>query len=187
MISPVLCLLRLSVGCSMVLLVACQTTKDTRHRIVVSAADQRMAVFEDEKPIGFFRVSTSKFGLGSQPGSNRTPTGQLEIAEKIGGGQRSGMKFSSRVPTGEIVRPNSPGRDPIVTRILWLKGLERQNANTHSRTVYIHGTPEEWRLGTPASYGCVRMSSRDVIWLYDHVGEGAKVQIFPTPLRYHLK
>jgi lipoprotein-anchoring transpeptidase ErfK/SrfK len=91
------------------------------------------------------------------------------------------------VPTGDIVRPNAPGRDPIVTRILWLKGLERQNSNTHSRTIYIHGTPEEWRLGTPASYGCVRMSSRDVIWLYDKVGEGARVQIVATPLRHHLR
>ena len=180
-------LFRLLPGFVFLFVASCRSTKDTRHRIVVSAADQRMAVFEDEKPIGFFKVSTSKFGLGNRPGSNCTPTGNLEIAEKIGGGQRSGMKFSSRVPTGDIVRPNAPGRDPVVTRILWLKGLERQNSNTHRRTIYIHGTPEEWRLGTPASYGCVRMSSRDVIWLYDKVGEGARVQIVATPLRYHLK
>ena len=173
---------------ALLFLVSCtSTTKDTRHRLVVSAADQRMAVFEDEKPIGFFKVSTSKFGLGSQPGSNRTPLGKLEVAEKIGGGQPAGMKFVSRVPTGEIVRPNTPHRDPIVTRILWLKGLERQNANTHSRTVYIHGTPEEWKLGTAASYGCVRMSSQDVIWLYNKVGTGAKVEIVAQPLRYVLR
>ncbi len=180
-------LLRFVQGLLLLVLVSCQAAKDTRHRIVVSAADQRMAVFEDEKPIGFFKVSTSKFGLGSQPGSNRTPLGQMEIAEKVGGGQRSGMKFVSRRPTGEIVKPNAPGRDPIVTRILWLKGLEKQNANTYARTIYIHGTAEEWRLGTAASYGCVRMSSPDVIWLYDKVGEGAKVQIVAPPLRYFIR
>ncbi len=168
-------------------LVSCQGVTDTRHRLVVSAADQRMVVFEDEKPIGFFRISTSKFGLGSGANSYRTPLGLHRIAQKIGGGQPSGMKFQSRVPTGEIVRVNARHRDPIVTRILWLDGLEFQNRNTHKRTVYIHGTPEEWRLGTAASYGCIRMSSKDVIWLYDHVNVGAKVQIVAQPLRYFLK
>ena len=97
-------------------------------------------------------------------------------------GQPSGMKFKSRKATGEIVPVNAPGRDPIVTRILWLKGLEAQNQNTYSRYIYIHGTPEEHRIGTPASYGCVRMRSPDIVWLYDTVGKGAKVEIVPGPL-----
>ena len=106
----------------------------------------------------------------------------MEIAEKIGGGQPLGMKFKDRKPTGEIVPANAPGRDPIVTRILWLKGLEPQNALAHDRDIYIHGTAEEWRIGTPASYGCIRMRSRDVATLFDTIGIGAQVEITPGPL-----
>ena len=155
---------------------------DTRHRMIVSVAEQRMVVLDDGKPIAQFPVSTSKFGLGSSGRSNFTPLGRHAIAKKIGGGQPSGMKFKSRKATGEIVPVNAPGRDPIVTRILWLKGLEAQNQNTYSRYIYIHGTPEEHRIGTPASYGCVRMRSPDIVWLYDTVGKGAKVEIVPGPL-----
>lgn len=150
--------------------------------MIISAADQRMAVYEEDKPLAFFKISTSKFTLSDSPGSNGTPLGRMEIAEKIGGGQPLGMKFSSREPTGEIVPVNAPGRDPIVTRILWLRGLESQNANTYGRFIYIHGTPEERFLGRPASFGCIRMSSRDVAWLYSTVGEGAQVQVVREPL-----
>ena len=136
-----------------------------------------MVVYRKGERIATYPVSTSKFGLGDRPGSRATPLGRLEIAKKIGGGQPSGMKFRSRRATGEIVRANAPGRDPIVSRILWLKGLESQNRNAYRRTIYIHGTAEEWRIGTPASYGCVRMKSRDVIALYNTVGVGAKVEI----------
>ena len=161
---------------------------DTRHRLVVSVAQQRMVLFEQDKgdpkarPVRIFAVSTSKFGTGSAPASNYTPLGKHEIAKKIGGGQPLGMKFKSRVPTGEIVAPNSPGRDPIVTRIMWLRGLESRNANTYQRLVYIHGTPEESRLGTRASYGCIRMGSRDIMWLYDKLGNKVRVDIVPGPL-----
>lgn len=172
-------LLRFLLTGSGLLLVSCA---DTRHRMIVSVAEQRMVVLDKGQPIANFPVSTSKFGLGSSGRSNFTPLGRHEIAKKIGGGQPSGMKFKSRKPTGEIVPVNAPGRDPIVTRILWLKGLEEQNRNTYSRYIYIHGTPEESRIGTPASYGCVRMRSVDVVWLYDKVGTGAKVDIVPGPL-----
>ena len=84
--------------------------------------------------------------------------------------------------TGEIVAPNSPGRDPIVTRILWLRGREAQNANAFGRYIYIHGTPEERLIGTPASYGCIRMRSTDVVQLYNIVGIGAAVTIVDVPL-----
>lgn len=92
------------------------------------------------------------------------------------------MKFKDRRPTGEIVRADAPGRDPIVTRILWLKGLEAQNEHAFARTIYIHGTAEEWRVGSPASYGCIRMRSRDVVRLYDLLGLGARVDITTAPL-----
>lgn len=155
---------------------------DTRHRIIVSVAEQRMVVLDDGKPVAQFPVSTSRFGLGSSPKTNNTPLGRHKIAKKIGGDQPAGMKFKSRIPTGEIVAVDAPGRDPVVTRILWLKGLEKQNRSTYSRYIYIHGTPEERKIGHPASFGCIRMKSQDVIWLYDEVGRGAKVDIIPGPV-----
>lgn len=151
--------------------------KDRIHTMVVSIPEQRMALYRKGKLIQTYDVSTSKFCISTRSGSNGTPLGLHEVAKKVGGGQPSGMKFSSRRPTGEIVPVNAPGRDPIVTRILWLRGLESSNRNSYSRTIYIHGTPEEWRIGTPASYGCVRMRSRDIIRLYNTVGVGAKVDI----------
>ena len=81
-----------------------------------------------------------------------------------------------------MATPNAPGRDPIVTRIIWLRGREPQNANAFRRDIYIHGTPEERNLGLPVSYGCVRMKSDDVIKLYDMVGPGAQVSIVDAPL-----
>jgi lipoprotein-anchoring transpeptidase ErfK/SrfK len=166
------------------LLAGC-ASKDRVHTVRVSVPQQQMAVYKRGVEIARYDVSTSKFGLGDQRGSNRTPVGTMEIAKKIGGGQRMGMKFKSRRPTGEIVLPNTPGRDPIVTRILWLRGLEARNRNTFRRTIYIHGTPEEWKIGTPASYGCIRMRSRDVVDLYGTVGVGARVEVttetLPSP------
>ena len=161
------------------LLVGCA---DHDHQVVVSIPDQRMAVLKRGEPIAMYPVSTSRFGLGDRAGSNATPLGQLEIAEKIGGGAPLGEKFKSRQPTGEVVAVNAPGRDPIVTRILWLRGLEAQNAHAHDRCIYIHGTPEEWRIGRPASFGCIRMRSRDVAALFDEIGTGARVSILTEPL-----
>ena len=129
-----------------------------------------------------YPVSTSKFGLGDRPGSRFTPLGKLQIAEKIGDNAPPGTVFKDRRRTGEVVLANSPGRDPIVTRILWLRGLEGQNANAFGRDIYIHGTPEEWRIGSAASYGCIRMRSTDIIQLYNIVGIGAAVTIVDTSL-----
>ncbi len=156
--------------------------RDRDHTIRVSIADQKMVLFDKGVEMKRYDISTSRFGLGDLPGSRATPLGQLEIAEKIGGGQASGMKFKSRRPTGEIVAVNAPGRDPIVTRILWLRGLEPQNRHAYERKIYIHGTPEEWKMGTPASFGCIRMRSRDVMDLYGIVGKGARVDISREPL-----
>jgi len=163
-------------------LASCGTRKDTRNQLYVSVSDQRMLLVHDGKPVKSYAVSTSKFGIGSRNGSNRTPLGRLEVARKIGGGAPAGMVFKSRRPTGEVLRPNAPGRDPVVSRILWLHGKEPHNRNTFGRCVYIHGTPEEWRLGTPASYGCIRMGMKDVVDLYDRVGEGAEVRVMRCSL-----
>ncbi len=141
-----------------------------------------MAVLEDGALLTNYPISTSKYGVGDAPGSCRTPLGNLEIAQKIGGEAPSGAVFKDRRRTGEIVPPDAPGRDPIVSRILWLRGREPRNARAFARTIYIHGTPEERNIGLPVSYGCVRMRSRDVIQLYDIVGEGAQVTIVDVPL-----
>ena len=156
--------------------------KDTIHTVRISVADQKMVVLRKGTPIATYDVSTSKFGIGDQRGSYRTPLGKMEVAKKIGDGQPVGMKFSSRRPTGEIVPIDAPGRDPIVTRILWLKGLESQNARAFDRGIYIHGTAEERNIGRPMSYGCIRMRSRDVISLYNTIGIGARVEITPVSI-----
>lgn len=156
--------------------------RDTIHTMVVSVPDQKLALYRKGQLVHLYDVSTSKFCLSSREGSYGTPLGKHEVAKKIGGGQPEGMKFSGRRPTGEIVQPNAPGRDPIVSRILWLTGLERTNRNSYRRCIYIHGTAEEWRVGTPASYGCIRMRSHDVMNLYRTIGVGAKVEIVNEPL-----
>src|SRR5262245_17104300 len=155
---------------------------DTQHHIVISTRDQKLAILDHGTLLATYPVSTSKLGLGDSLRSSRTPLGQLEVAKKIGDNAPFGAVFKDRVRTGEIVAPNSPGRDPIVTRILWLRGREAQNANAFGRYIYIHGTPEERLIGTPSSYGCIRMRSVDVVQLYNIVGVGAEVTIVETPL-----
>src|SRR5436190_7390970 len=158
-------------------LTSCATQRDVQHRVVISVKDQRLALLDRETLVAIYPVSTSKYGIGDWRGSYRTPLGQLEVAQKIGDGMPPGTVFKDRRRTGEIVGVNAPGRDPIVTRIIWLRGLEWQNVNAFHRDIYIHGTPEERNIGLPVSYGCVRMRSEDVIKLYDMVGRGARVSI----------
>ena len=150
---------------------------DTHHQMIVSVPDQQMLVLTDGKPVALYRISTSKYGTGDREGSYATPLGRLCVRQKIGERAPLGAVFHSRRPTGEVLQPNAPGRDPIVTRILWLDGLESHNRNAFNRCIYIHGTPQEAMLGTPASYGCIRMRSADVANLYDLVGRGARVEI----------
>jgi lipoprotein-anchoring transpeptidase ErfK/SrfK len=149
---------------------------------VISTRDQKLALLDRGNVMAIYPVSTSKFGLGDWRGSRFTPLGQLQIAEKIGDNAAPGTVFKNRNRTGEVVLANSPGRDPIVTRILWLRGRESQNANAFARDIYIHGTPEERLIGTPASYGCVRMRSTDIVQLYNIVGVGAAVTIVDASL-----
>ena len=148
---------------------------DTHNKMIVSVRDQKMLLVRDGTPVKSYKISTSKFGVGDRPGSNCTPLGRLQVAKKIGDRAAIGSVFKTRRPTGEIIKPNAPGRDPVVTRIMWLTGTESRNQNTFRRTIYIHGTPEEFRLGSPASFGCIRMGSRDVADLYNRVGTGADV------------
>jgi lipoprotein-anchoring transpeptidase ErfK/SrfK len=163
-------------------LVACKSTPP-KADVVVSVKDQKLGVYDPTgKLVKSYKISTSKFGLGDTPGSNCTPLGKHEIVAKIGHGLPKGAVLKSRSWNGEVIQPNAPGRDPIVSRILWLKGLENQNRNAFRRYIYIHGTPEETRLGKPASYGCIRMSMADVIRLFEDLPVGAKVEITPRPL-----
>ena len=155
---------------------------DTSHQLVISVPEQRMVVIKDGIPLAIYPVSTSKFGLGDRPGSSETPFGALEIADKIGGGCPAGTAFKNREPTGEIVTADAPGRDTIVSRILWLRGLDPDNQNAYDRYIYIHGTAAERSVGLPVSYGCIRMRSLDIIALYDEIGVGAKVFIRVAPL-----
>jgi lipoprotein-anchoring transpeptidase ErfK/SrfK len=123
-----------------------------------------------------YAVSTSKFGLGFEPGSFQTPTGRFSVSEKIGAGAAPGEIFVGRVSTGEIGQPTDE-EDRVQTRILRLDGLDPENANTRDRYIYIHGTNAESLLGTPASHGCVRMNNWDVIDLFDRVEPGIGVMI----------
>jgi lipoprotein-anchoring transpeptidase ErfK/SrfK len=150
--------------------------------LVVSVTDQTLALVEGGLVKERFSVSTSRFGLGDGTGSYATPLGSLEIASKIGANAPLGAVFKSRKMTGEVLQPNAAGRDPIVTRILWLRGLERGNARAYSRNIYIHGTPVEQLIGRPASFGCIRMRSRDIARLFSAVSVGTKIAVMNTGL-----
>ena len=164
------------------IIVASCAAPDTRHHVVISAREQKLALLDRGNLMAVYPISTSKFGLGDWPGSSFTPLGELEIAKKIGDNAPPGTVFKDRRRTGEIIAPDSPGRDPIVTRILWLRGREARNAHAYGRMIYIHGTPEERLIGIAASYGCIRMRSRDIINLYDIVDVGAAVTVVDEPL-----
>jgi lipoprotein-anchoring transpeptidase ErfK/SrfK len=145
--------------------------------IVVSVADQELALIARGKVVKRFPVSTSKFGTGDAVGSYRTPLGETFVSAKIGGGLPAGAVIKNRNATGEIVKPNAPGRDTIVSRVIWLRGMDGTTANTRDRCIYIHGTAEERLIGRRASFGCVRMRSKDVIALYNLVHIGTHVRI----------
>jgi hypothetical protein len=146
-------------------------------RILVHVPSQTLDLFDDAGQLQRrYACSTSRFGLGFEPGSNTTPTGRFRIAEKHGDGAPAGMIFRSRRPTGEFGDPQDDA-DHVQTRILWLEGLDPENANTKDRYIYIHGTNAEGLIGTPASHGCVRLSNLDVAELFDLVPAGTEVTI----------
>ncbi|MBL9130497.1 MAG: L,D-transpeptidase family protein [Verrucomicrobiaceae bacterium] len=159
-----------------------QCTSVKKADVVVSVKDQKLGLYEQGELKKTFKISTSKFGLGDKPGSNCTPLGKHQVVAKIGHGLPAGAVLKSRRWSGEVLKPNAPGRDPIVSRILWLKGTESSNRHAFNRFIYIHGTPEEKNLGHPASYGCVRMGMKDVVSVFNSVGVGANVVITPGEL-----
>jgi lipoprotein-anchoring transpeptidase ErfK/SrfK len=152
------------------------------NQVIISVRDQKLMLLQNGAKVATYPVSTSKFGLGDDWGRMTTPLGFLAVAQKIGDHAPTGAVFHNRRFTGEILAPNAPGRDPVITRIIWLRGLELQNAHAYRRCIYIHGTPEEKLIGHPASYGCIRMKSSDVASLYDQLPLGAVVQIVSDKL-----
>jgi len=155
--------------------------------LVVSVADQKLAVVVNGKVYRDYRISTSRYGEGDNWGSWRTPTGIMQIAGKIGAAAPAGAVFWRRQVTGEVLPANAPGRDPIVSRIIWLRGLEGANRNAYKRCIYIHGTPQEAFLGRKASFGCIRMRSVDVIEVFNWVNIGTPVAIMEEPLGRAVK
>jgi lipoprotein-anchoring transpeptidase ErfK/SrfK len=147
-------------------------------KIDISIRRQQLAVKRGRKIVRKFPISSSRFGLGTEEGSNKTPVGRFRISDKIGDGAAPGTIFTARVPLG----PNDPlpkTNDFITSRILWLDGSQKSNANTRDRFIYIHGTKHEDKIGMPDSHGCIRMRNEDVIELFDMVEEGTAVTIRP--------
>jgi L,D-transpeptidase catalytic domain len=145
--------------------------------LVVSIPEQKLAVVVNDKVYKSYRISTSRYGEGDALGSWCTPTGRLAVATKIGASVPFGGVFQGRRYTGEVLSINAPGRDPIVSRIIWLRGLDYTNKNAFHRCIYIHGTPEEDSLGKKASYGCIRMRSTDVIEVFNWITVGTEVAV----------
>jgi L,D-transpeptidase YbiS len=161
--------------------------KEAHPRLEISVGEQRLRLRENETVVMTCVISTSKWGLGSKPGSNQTPVGRLRVFEKHGAGSPLGTIFRSRQPVG---RWNPHGRvlpdDLITSRILWLEGREKHNRNTRSRFIYLHGTNQEHLLGTPHSHGCIRLANRDIIELFDRVPVGTEVVIDPRSGLRHV-
>ena len=144
--------------------------------IEISIRDQTLTLRSGDKVLRSYAISSSRFGLGTQLGSRKTPLGQFRIAEKIGRDLPEGTVFRSRIP----LSPEDPlpqTEDLITSRILWLDGMDSDNSNTKERYIYIHGTRHEDRIGGPDSHGCIRMRNADVIELFDLVQEGTLVRI----------
>lgn len=134
----------------------------------------------------FYVISTGKNGIGEAENSGKTPRGWHTVAEKFGGGLPLNSVFIARQPTGEIysadLAAQHPERDWILSRILWLRGLEPgfnlgEGCDTYKRYIYIHGTPDTEPMGIPMSHGCIRMRNSDIAELFDLVPEGALVHI----------
>ena len=156
------------------------------RRIRVILDDQRLDLVDDGTVLKSYRVSTSRYGAGERAGSLRTPRGRHVVRAMIGAGAPAGTVFRGRRKTGEIytdkLASKQPGRDWVLSRILWLSGTEvgknRLGAvDSMRRYIYIHGTPERYLLGTPASIGCIRMSDEDVIELFGMISPGTVVDV----------
>src|SRR5947209_11210662 len=152
------------------------TQQTPRTSIDVSIHDQQLTLMQDGEIVRTYPISTSRFGIGTEEGSFKTPTGNFRITQKIGGDMPHGTIFRSRVALGpEDPLPST--EDLVMSRILWLDGVDEHNANTRDRFIYIHGTKHEDEIGTPASHGCIRMRNADVIELFELVDETTQVVI----------
>lgn len=154
--------------------------------IRISIPEQQLVLLEKKQPLAVYPVSTARNGPGEQRGSGCTPRGWHRIRIKIGAGQPPNAVFVGRRPTGEIYNPDLaaqyPNRDWILTRILWLTGLESGrnrggDCDTLRRFVYIHGCPDTVPMGTPLSHGCIRMRNQDLLELFERVMAGDRVFI----------
>lgn len=148
-------------------------------RLEVSVDDQLLRLFRGDEPVRTFVISTARKGVGSAPGSHRTPTGRFVVVQKIGDGMPEGTHFVSRLTVGLWQPGEACDKDLVLTRIIRISGLEPENANTFDRFIYFHGTNREDLLGTPASCGCIRLSNRDIVELHDLVEPGMEVVILP--------
>ena len=157
-------------------------------KIDIDIARQLLSLTGDGKSIRQYAISTAKNGPGEKNGSFCTPRGRHIVRAKIGAGQPSGAVFVRRRPTGEIWTPAlhaaHPGRDWILTRILWLSGCEPGfnrlgEVDTMRRYIYIHGAPELAEMGKPGSIGCIRMRNADLIELFELVPPYTAVEIKP--------
>ena len=154
--------------------------------IEINIGSQMLTVFNEEQQLMTFAVATARKGVGEQSGSEQTPRGWHVIRAKIGAEQPVNTVFVARRPTGEIYSPalaaQAPERDWILTRILWLSGLEPGRnrlgtVDTMRRYIYIHGCPDEEPMGIPSSHGCIKMHNQDVIRLFNAVPVGTRVLI----------
>jgi L,D-transpeptidase YbiS len=156
-------------------------------RIEISIPEHSLRLLSDDgRELKRYSVSTSRHGTGEREGSFRTPRGAHIVRAKIGAGQPLNTVFRGRRPTGEIWTPELgerfPGRDWILTRILWLSGCEigknrLGNVDTMRRYIYIHGSPESVPMGAPGSIGCIRMRNSDIVELFERVPPGSPVTI----------
>lgn len=155
-------------------------------KIEIDIGEQRLRLFEDGTVTLDVAVSTARNGPGERVNSECTPRGAHVIRAKVGAGCSANTVFVGRRPTGEIYTPELgtryPGRDWILTRILWLSGLEPGRnrlgeVDSMRRYIYIHGSPDQVRMGVPGSRGCVRMRNDDIIALFERVPAGARVEI----------
>ena len=146
-------------------------------KILIRGSEQILHLLRGRTSVAAFPVSTSRFGFGSEGGSQKTPTGRFRICEKIGAEMPANTVFKGRQPLTEECVNWLFEPDLITSRILWLEGLDPSNANTRDRYIYIHGTNQEHLIGEPASHGCVRMRNADVIKLFDLVRTGTEVEI----------
>ena len=159
---------------------------DDARQLVIDLTAQRLTLLEQGEPVRSYPVSTAANGAGEERDSGCTPRGRHRIRIKIGAGEPENRVFVGRRPSDEIYSPalaqEYPERDWILTRILWLTGIEPGfnrggRRDTLRRFIYIHGCPEEEPVGEPRSHGCIRMHNRDLLELFGRVENGTLVEI----------